>query len=569
MTIVEFSKTYSSLVSGSKILGAALGDVPTLLPINQSLSVHSRISCREHKRGIANEIQEVQKLSIKRDNTTNSYSPGGFIPLKYKKQIATIPLNIPDSSLSQVLTDLVGANVLVSNTGSLDNDHNSWMITFPVNYGRAHLITIQSCSSQVITEGLSYTLDAWQGSSCMLNGGNIFTSLRIVAGYSKVIGHLNLYLENKLLGAISINNAQFITDQLSKVFKANSLEPSVSVLNSNSPELILILIDFKIKKYFNFLVISEALFQPDMCLLDFTSSKEYPCSFPFISQGYQYSMCLPSDHRTPLSSEAYCSTNYNLDVELGTFGLCKPCSPSSSQIIVNPSVSIRLLPLFSSLGWFGSPSQIEETLSSLIYISRPNPYLVSETYYSKGVDLNLTDLVYFELSSSSSKSSERQLLAFDSLSIESAPVKVSPKINVQELSQSLYGLEDSLLYISNINVLINQQSATLKDDWNYLQRLTVKINVLHGDIFLSSHKGLYFNHENITGSLTFSGSYYDINNALVGLVYLPQKDWNSVSSGVNIESSIHTFTIYKKIVSEYQVLKYLYLYIANYLICFN
>ena len=94
------------------------------------------------------------------------------------------------------------------------------------------------------------------------------------------------------------------------------------------------------------------------------------------------------------------------------------------------------------------------------------------------------------------------------------------------LPLSLYTLEDEVLSIgSTISIYDDSYPTSASQS---IGLLGVNLSVLHGDLFLGSHRDIFFSSSaNITGQLSFVGSISAVNTALSSLLYVPTHNWNS------------------------------------------
>ena len=287
-----------------------------------------------------------------------------------------------------------------------------------------------------------------------------------------------------------------------------------------------------------------------------SASLELPCHFPFRHQGIEFSACVGI-------VQPVCSTVYDMDSQGSLYGSCVPCSSSiSSSTTTSSSLSLpvaTLTPLEHTLRWTGSPVQVASALRGVVYVPFPNmPRIdglaVVPTYANDVVNDVITVLLMDNVTQTSYTISGPSGVSFPVAEDLTVPVVI-------DLTNDPPGLENFPLPLVSPGAAPNsavfaststpayfvfENTKSLMDglrvvdpDYptNQAQRVGkvgVSLAVQNGDLYLAhtSDLSLSFSVINITGNMSFAGSIADVNAALASLVYVPNQNWNSASTGV-------------------------------------
>jgi hypothetical protein len=246
-----------------------------------------------------------------------------------------------------------------------------------------------------------------------------------------------------------------------------------------------------------------------------------------------------------MQAASYCTTGYDVTSDPSAFyGRCGPCVAG-----LDYTVTARLSVLQDTIRFQGTLQSIEATLAGLTYIARQN-------VQNLGL-VNNEDTLYDDVSIKLVSINTRSVVAETTATVGilqigyDAGKRGLSVVLPNALGDYIYGVEDSLLFLNGFEL---SNSVSIDDSWLSISKVTVTISVLFGDVFLTSYENLIFSSDNITKSLTFSGTCGDINKALSSLVYVPQNNWNSlVASEEEVQSSVFRIALSVKPSSEIQV----------------
>ena len=561
-TVFEFAAADNEFVSTDKVVSGSDGDVPPLLLVNMQSIVdagNTDISVVETVKGGNTNVREVQQINILQSDMRPN-----FVQLKYGARTAVVSAIASEAEMASAVRALSGDDVTVlrSNVVSPHVGY-SWTVTFSESFGRALLVHAVPCTSlgnatdhsHLLTDSLGAVVDTWAGSSCLLGGINLIQSYRIVAGHRVHRGYLNISINDHTFEPIELASAETMQLQMTQTLQTlfTNARVSKSSLLNDGKEVILLYLSTGSEERIEKLNVSaqHVLSSPQMCT-KLKGTEEVPCYFPFIltsndSNGTrmenQYSGCLPHRYRAHITS---CAVVYDPQSEGmdNTVGECSPCS--SVLFEEPPHLHVVAQPLRKSINFVGNAEEVREVLNSLVYASGTvapqrfrNPSSVYDyveiSLVSDHVDGNLADM-HFPVGIKEQETS--------------TPLIISE-------SQSYFGREDSIIFISRLSINSAEDIGSTSPDTllhSHVHRCTISISVNYGDVFLSSYQGLLFSHENITGQLTFSGSYFDVNRALSGLIYSPINNWHS-SVSKDVESAVQAVSILYHRREDVQVLR--------------
>ena len=502
-----------------KISNACIGDVPLIL-IDTNTSTYGSntvISIAETLKGSTSFIQEVQKLSI--GTTDGSVLPSaGVFNLHYNYSTTTISIHSTEYEFAFALAslisnkqsssiELIANSIRVKKVLSLDESINTWYVTFPTLFGRAYLIqATDNCIINGTSSAHGQTTrqkDHWSGYSCLLSFDNFIQSSRIVAGQSPLSGDLVMNVE---ASSFSVPLVWLEKDLQTQIRKISGLELATitnikNALTSSSYRR-LFLIDYMTNSYpLTTVSVHQVQRHTHYCIKDGNR-----CVFPFIYDNEQYSECAGDISG---NSYSFCATKHLYDYTKDSdWGVCTPCAGQFKEQYIS------LLPTKNMIRFEGNMEQLQDAISSLVYI--PSTELVIEQTQAMSSLTDYVTIIVEDPGSDQPVESEVKII----LNLVNNP----PSIHLR--SDKIHVFEDTIAYMNNMLIISDPNyPSLLSQSKGYV---SVSLAVSHGDIFLGQYVGISFADINIVGNLTFSGTIYDVNRALKSLIYQPFGDWNSI-----------------------------------------